>query len=111
LCLFADDTIYARAAGFDPAFTGRAFEYFNLAYYELMRFAIEHGFARLDYGMGAYRAKLQRGARLEPLWGLAVNRAGASVTDDERFRSWDSRRCAALAARDRDALDGPEALP
>ncbi|MGX7678155.1 GNAT family N-acetyltransferase [Jatrophihabitans sp. DSM 45814] len=103
-----DGVVYGRSAGFNYAATKRAFEYFNLAYYETIRFAIEHGYRRLEFGMATYRAKLARGARLEPLWGISASRSAASPLLNERFAAWNDDRCQAVQSQDPSMLEGAQ---
>ena len=42
------------------------YTYFNLAYYGLVRHAVEHGFEAISYGPEAYEAKALRGCTLHP---------------------------------------------
>ncbi len=66
LVLRRADTLYAK-------FFGSAApreDYFPLAYARLIRYAIEHGYRRIEYGGGSHQAKLLRGARLRPAWGV-----------------------------------------
>jgi predicted N-acyltransferase len=95
-----EDVVYARSAGFNYPATRRAFEYFNLAYYETIRFAIQHGYQRLDFGMATYRAKLARGARLEPLWGVSISQTAVSPLSNDKFGSWDQARREAVRTED-----------
>ncbi|MFB6392438.1 hypothetical protein [Polymorphospora lycopeni] len=60
------DTLYAKFFGSgDP----RA-DYLPLAYPRLISYAIDRGFRRIEYGGGSHQAKLMRGARLRPCWGV-----------------------------------------
>ncbi len=65
-------TLFARLVGFDYAALRDAYEYFGLAYYEPVRWMAEHGLTSLHLGIEAYDAKVLRGARLHPLWTVAV---------------------------------------
>ncbi|MBN3554025.1 GNAT family N-acetyltransferase [Fictibacillus nanhaiensis] len=85
-------TIYARTVGFDFNVVGDGYEYFNLAYYEVIRFAILNGYKHVEYGMGTYRAKLKRGARLEPLWGYICSNSQPSPLNNSIFKDWDHER-------------------
>lgn len=74
------DAFYVRLCGFDYERTGPGAEYFNVVFYEPIRYALEHGLTTLHFGMESYRAKLLRGCRLEPLWSVVAapeNRVGA----------------------------------
>lgn len=103
-----EGTIYVRQAGFDYAVTGRAFEYFNLVYYALVRHALTTGCRRIDFGMATYRAKLARGAVVEPLWGLAVDRRHQVLARHPQVRAWDRFRRHAVAAGTASALERVE---
>jgi predicted N-acyltransferase len=103
-----EGTIYVRQAGFDYAVTGRAFEYFNLVYYGLVRHALTTGAGRIDYGMATYRAKLARGAVVEPLWGLAVDRRNQVLARHPEVQTWDRVRRHAAAVGTASALERVE---
>ncbi|MBO4208394.1 hypothetical protein [Micromonospora echinofusca] len=60
------DTLYAKFFGSREA---RA-DYLPLAYPRLISYAIAGGFRRIEYGGGSHQAKLMRGARLRPCWGV-----------------------------------------
>lgn len=63
-----EDILYGRAAGFDyPEVAGTA-AYFNLAFYLPLEHAIRTGARTLHLGLASWRAKVVRGARLEPSW-------------------------------------------
>lgn len=100
-----EDTIYARSAGFDYEVTGKCFEYFNLVFYEPIRFAIENGYKHIDLGMASYRAKLARGARLEPLWGVIASRTAPSPFRDPQFAAWNRLRYEAVQLGDPTLLE------
>jgi hypothetical protein len=101
-------TIYVRQAGFDYAVTGRAFEYFNLIYYCMVRYALRTSAKRIDYGMATYRAKLTRGAVVEPLWGLAIDRNGQVLSRRAGFKAWDQTRRQAVETGTASALEKVE---
>jgi len=103
-----DGTLYLRQIGFDYSLTGAAYEYFNLAYYSVVEYAITNGLERIDYGQGTYRAKHVRGARVEPLWGLAWNEDGRSILTNPQFKIWDMKRVAALESGSIDELEGAD---
>jgi hypothetical protein len=69
-CLYYvwQDTIFLRWAGFDYSRLRNAYEYFNLLYYEQLRWAAEREIRWIHAGMMATRAKVMRGAVLRPLW-------------------------------------------
>jgi len=62
------DTIFLRWAGFDYPRLRNAYEYFNLLYYEQLRWAAEREIRWIHAGIGATRAKVLRGAIIRPLW-------------------------------------------
>ena len=62
------DTIFMRWAGFDYPRLRNAYEYFNLAYYEQLRWAAEREIRWIHAGIKAAKAKVLRGAILRPLW-------------------------------------------
>lgn len=65
--------LYLRSIGFDYHAVDRATSaYFNLAFYEPIRYAIDHDIHRLHLGMGTYPAKMARGARLTPSWSIVL---------------------------------------
>ncbi|MER6329683.1 GNAT family N-acetyltransferase [Streptomyces sp. NPDC001034] len=66
------ETLYARAVGFDYAETGKAYEYYALCYYLPIEYMHRQGLRVLHLGMETYQAKLARGARLSPLWSVAL---------------------------------------
>lgn len=77
------DTLYARAVGFDYAETGKAFEYYALCYYLPVEYMHRQGLRRLHLGMETYEAKLARGARLGPLWSVALPVPGSPLPERE----------------------------
>jgi uncharacterized protein len=62
------DTIFLRWAGFDYSRLRNAYEYFNLLYYEQLRWAAERGIRWIHAGIKAMKAKVLRGAIIRPLW-------------------------------------------
>jgi uncharacterized protein len=65
------DTLYGTACGFDPQ-RAAPFAYFNLTLYAAVRWAAEHGLARIDLGSGSFQGKRQRGADVLALWSVVV---------------------------------------
>lgn len=61
--------LQARVVGFDYSLRGAERAYFNVAFYEPIRYAIATGLRRIDYGMESYEAKMKRGCDLRPLRG------------------------------------------
>jgi predicted N-acyltransferase len=82
------DCLYVRLVGFDYARLRGAMEYFNVTYYEPIRFAGRHGLARLHLGPASHEAKILRGAQLSPLWTAAVPVAGT----DHLLLDWPAAR-------------------
>lgn len=100
-----EDTIYARTVGFDFDIVGQSFEYFNLGYYALIEFAIDRNFKYIDYGMGTYRAKLKRGAHLEPVYGYIYSPSTSSPFIDSEFKQWNEFRTEAVIQNNIDVLE------
>ena len=94
LYLMHERALYSRVAGFDYARTEASFCYFNLVYYEALRWAMRHGFERIHLGLGSYDAKVRRGCRLAPLHGyVAFDGPGARVAlECARLQSVSERR-------------------
>jgi uncharacterized protein len=69
-CLYYmwQDTIFLRWSGFDYPNLRNAFEYFNLLYYEQLRWAADRGIRWIHAGVKAMKAKVSRGAVIRPLW-------------------------------------------
>jgi hypothetical protein len=69
-CLYYvwQDTIFVRWVGFDYPRLRGAFEYFNLMYYEQLRWAAQQGVRWIHTGLKATKAKALRGAVIRPLW-------------------------------------------
>jgi predicted N-acyltransferase len=77
----AGGELYARAVGFDyPRLNGER-SYFNVVFYEPIRYAIAAGLGRIHYGIEAYEAKLERGCDVRTVRGWFRFLAG----DGERF--------------------------
>jgi predicted N-acyltransferase len=68
--------LYGRAAGFDYDRLDRERSYFNVLYYEAIRYATAAGLRRIHYGMESYQAKLERGCTLEAMNGWFRFRTG-----------------------------------
>jgi hypothetical protein len=65
------DTLHARMVGFDYDALCDAREYFNLLFYEPLRWAAENGLRHFHLGRESYQAKLLRGAQVRPMWAVA----------------------------------------
>jgi uncharacterized protein len=86
------DTLNMRAGGFAYARLRKgAAEYFNLAYYEPVRWAYRQGLSRLHLGIESLEAKHNRGARLSPLWVVPV---GWSWPNSDAIRCASRQRAA-----------------
>lgn len=59
--------LYSRALGFDYGAVEGAFAYFNMIFYEPVRWAVAAGVSEVRYSMGSTDAKVARGCRLVPL--------------------------------------------
>ncbi|MFD8236326.1 GNAT family N-acetyltransferase [Streptomyces sp. NPDC059696] len=95
------DTVYVRQLGLDYEHLADASEYFNLAIYEPIRYAIEHSYARVHFGRASYDAKMFRGAKARPLLGAAWSDTAASPQHQPAFRQWNDVRRHAAASGDR----------
>lgn len=82
--------LYGRVRGLDDAIARAAARYYNLTSYHAIELAASLGCTALDLGCDSYEAKVRRGARLEPLWGLVLD------------APWPPGTVAALRERERD---------
>ncbi|QLE75586.1 GNAT family N-acetyltransferase [Streptomyces rectiverticillatus] len=89
------DVVWSRLIGVDESVPGVRGCYFGLMFYEPLRLAYRLGARAVHLGIGTSEAKYHRGARLEPLWTVAVTAPGR---DRERARE-------GLADRARDLPD------
>jgi hypothetical protein len=83
------DSWHVGMCGWDPDLSDpREYAYFNVGYYGLIAAATAYGITRIDYGLEAYEAKVNRGCHLEPLWSFVKMRIGssASVRDAARWQ-------------------------
>ena len=62
-----------RSAGFDYALLRDEYCYFNVVYYEPIRWAAQRGLERIWYGLGSYEAKALRGCRFQTRHGLVAS--------------------------------------
>jgi hypothetical protein len=71
-CLFHSfaGTLWGRAVGFDYPNLRKAFEYFNLGFYELIEHGSRIGAHRVHLGIASLEAKLTHGATTQPLWAV-----------------------------------------
>lgn len=67
------DTIFIRWVGFDYSRLRNVYEYFNLLYYEQLRWAAERGIRWIHAGIKATKTKVLRGAIIRPLWLLDLS--------------------------------------
>jgi uncharacterized protein len=100
LMFVSGDVVYVRSTGFDYGVAGRAFEYFNLVYYETVEFALREDCRRVEFGITAYQAKLARGARLRPLLGFIYSDSALPPLADAVFAGRDRVRREAVNAED-----------
>ncbi|MEV0621904.1 GNAT family N-acetyltransferase [Nonomuraea sp. NPDC050404] len=77
------DTLYARMIGFDYDRLLNAYEYFNLSYYLPVQYMERTGLRRLHLGIESARVKAERGARLHPLWTVALPCDGSALDTAE----------------------------
>jgi hypothetical protein len=84
-CLYYvwQDTLFLRWAGFDYSRLNNAFEYFNVLYYEQLRWAAKRGIRWIHAGLKATKAKVMRGSVIRPLWLLDLA-ATSPLVDAER---------------------------
>lgn len=94
-----NDTLAGRVVGFDYASLADAMEYFNLYFYQPIRYACEHGVTRILLGLGSERTKQLRGAQLSGLWTLAVGPAVTAGLGDWRARNEAMRERLTKSAR------------
>jgi hypothetical protein len=93
------DTLYLRSVGFDYAALRDAYEYFNLVYYEPIRWAAGNGVRKMHFGVEAYDAKVRRGAVLQPLWAVLTSTApqlsevDSAAWNSKSVESWYGGHC------------------
>jgi hypothetical protein len=85
------DTLWVRAGGFAYERLRGAGEYFNLGYYQPIRWAYENGIRTVQLGIESLDAKAHRGATLSPLW---VTPIGWSWPDLDSIRRANGVRAA-----------------
>ncbi|MEV8014979.1 GNAT family N-acetyltransferase [Streptomyces sp. NPDC086554] len=86
------DVLWVRLFGVDESLRESRSSYFSLFYYEPLRLAHSLGARAVHLGIGASDTKLRRGARLEPLWTVALvqdDEIGEQVRQGLRSRSSD----------------------
>ncbi|MFI1189011.1 GNAT family N-acetyltransferase [Streptomyces californicus] len=76
------DVLWVRLFGVDESLTETRSSYFSLMFYEPLRLAHRLGARAVHLGIAASETKLRRGARLEPLWTVAL--AGEGTLDRAR---------------------------
>jgi len=79
--------LHAYKIGFDSDRARRCGIYFNIGYYEPLRYAMANGLRRLHLGPGSLAAKLLRGARLEPRY-FAAWEFGDVTTMARLAKTW-----------------------
>jgi uncharacterized protein len=73
-CYLFGGTTWLRIGGFDYPQLQNAYEYFNMAFFELIEFSAQRGCTRLHLGMGSLEAKVNHGAATEDLWLVEFDR-------------------------------------
>lgn len=91
-------TLWLRAVGFDYGQLRGGYEYFNLVFYQPLYYAYACGLERLHLGRESYEAKVNRGGRLSPLWGVELK---PGIMDDHLTSSWEYNRRISAAWRQR----------
>ncbi|QOV37340.1 GNAT family N-acetyltransferase [Streptomyces ferrugineus] len=66
------DVLWVRLFGVDESLEQTRSSYFSLMFYEPLKFAHLLGASAVHLGIAASETKLRRGARLEPLWTVAL---------------------------------------
>ncbi|MEU6671572.1 GNAT family N-acetyltransferase [Streptomyces sp. NPDC046727] len=90
------DSVFLRWAAFDYARLAKAAEYFNVVYYSQIALARQLGVRRLHAGKKTLDAKVNRGARLRPLWLLDLSADSALAGHGELIRKHNADRLAAI---------------
>lgn len=80
----SSSTLFARAFGTRHANESRS-EYFELVYYRQVERAYSDKRTSLHLGVGTLGPKIRRGARVDPLWGVAT---GMQEADGAESRDW-----------------------
>ncbi|MFF4848053.1 GNAT family N-acetyltransferase [Streptomyces sp. NPDC001194] len=96
---FWGNTMYARSHGLDDSIAREAKLYFNLTYYEAVKYAAAHGYHCVDLSCDAFQAKVSRAARLQPLWGVVLDAPWSGPVLD-RVRAEEKARRAEFASHD-----------
>ncbi|MFC8223969.1 GNAT family N-acetyltransferase [Streptomyces sp. NPDC057362] len=98
------DTMYVRQLGLDYERLAGVGEYFNLAIYEPIRHAIEHGFTRVHFGRSVYDGKMFRGAAARPLLGACWSAAAGPPDTLPAFQDWNADRAKSATSGDRSLI-------
>lgn len=85
-------TLFGRVVGFDYTALADVGEYFNLYFYEPLRYAYASGHRCLHLGRGSFFAKLRRGAQPRALW-AAFAPSGSWSADWRAFNRQELQRC------------------
>lgn len=94
------DCLYGRLAGFDyPAIAGSD-AYFNLAFYIPIQLAIDENLTQIKLGMASWRAKVMRGAALDPAWTLVCPPGPVRGAFARAARGWGDQGAAEWWARE-----------
>lgn len=79
-CYLFGGTTWLRIGGFDYPRLENAYEYFNMAFFELIELSAQRGCTRLHLGMGSLEAKVNHGAVTEDLWLVESDRRRSSLS-------------------------------
>jgi uncharacterized protein len=100
------DMLFVRLVGLDYGLAEPAAAYFQVAYYEPLRYAYEHGLSAVHFGIKSLRPKVLRGGRLEELYGVFRGRGGERLPPRVVAEA-SSRNAAAVADELGPLLDSP----
>ncbi|MFE9403431.1 GNAT family N-acetyltransferase [Streptomyces sp. NPDC006530] len=96
---FWGDVMYGRSHGVDDSMARAASVYFNLTYYQAIRYAAEHGYRHLDMSCDSLDAKVARGGHLKPLWAVVLDAPWSGPALD-RVRAEEKERRETFASYD-----------
>lgn len=75
VCAHQGDTLEVYEVGLPVRHELRRLQYAEVLFYAPIRYAIEHGIPKLDFGLGPVNTKRLRGASAQPVW-TVVDRSG-----------------------------------
>lgn len=82
------DRLYGRLAGFDYTATAGSDAYFNLAFYIPIQLALDENLRQIKLGMASWKAKVMRGASLDPAWTLVCPPGPVRGSFSRAARGW-----------------------